>query len=195
MPKKKQIKKTKNAFTYDESASKVKSSVTGIDFASKDGKGISVNNTDEPIEIIIENEAPDIQPEEIRMGVQEDGSQENFHTVKLSNESFRAVITPIDDVAIEVYLRVDKRPTPKKYMFRWTLPDNSSCTWKNETKHEGEIMDLLLVDRNETICTRDVYSIFVSDEHNIDGVAYLGIVLVYLFTFERFTIRLKCNLF
>lgn len=126
------------------------------------------------MEIIIENKAPEIRPEEIRMGVKDDNSQENFHTIKLSNESFRAVLTPILNVKIDVYLRVKKRPTREKYMFRWTLPDNSSCTWKNETEHAGEIIDLLEVNRNETICTRDVYSIFVSDEHNIDGVAYLG---------------------
>ena len=169
-----QIKKTKNSFTYDASASMVKSSVTGINFASKDGKSISVNNTEEPIEIIIENNAPVIQPKMFTMGVEDDDHQTNFHTVKLSNESFRAVILPVENVKLEVYLQVKKRPTPEKYLFRWELPDNSSCVWKNETKHANEMIDLLQVDRNETLCTRDVYSIFVSDKHNIDGVAYLG---------------------
>ena len=108
------------------------------------------------------------------MGIQPDGSQQNFHRITLQNESFRAIIKPVEEnVLIRVYLREFKRPSPEKYLFSWVLPDNSSCRWINDTEHENEAIDLLKVDGSEVTCSRDVYSIFVSDELNLSDV-YLG---------------------
>ena len=153
---------------------------------------MSVNNTEKPIEIVIENNALPMDPDNVTMGVQPDGSQQNFHNIKLQNESFRAVITPVNDVRIQVYLRDRKRPTPEKYLFHWQLPDNSSCSWKNESAHLGDTIDLLIVDADDVICTRDVYSIFVSDEHNLADV-YLGLCIVsikYLVIINRKVTRI-----
>ena len=153
---------------------------------------MKVNNTQEPIQIIIENNAPEIKPDNVQMSIEDDGNQQNFHSMKLSNESFRAVVIPVRNERLEVYLHVDKRPTKEKYLFKWELPDNSTCQWINETKHANETLDLLLVDWNETSCSRDPYSVFVSDSNNIDGVVYLG-KFKYCFTIIlRRTIR-RCS--
>eukprot|EP00111_Clytia_hemisphaerica_P007273 TCONS_00021135-protein len=171
-----QLRKTENPFTYDSTASKVKSSITGINFASSNGDLMKVNGTQDPIEITIANKAPEIHPEEVTMGIQPDGTQQNFHRITLQNESFRAIIKPVDEnVIIRVYLREFKRPSPEKYSFSWVLPDNSSCRWVNDTEHWNEAIDLLKVNISEDVtCSRDVYSVFVSDEHNLSDV-YLGV--------------------
>ena len=169
-----QLRKTKNPFTYDVTASKVKSAVTGVNFASKNGSKIPMKDTTEPIEITIENEAPDIKTENMTMSVQPDGSQENFHKIDIHNESFRAVLELPKDVRFQVYLRENKRPTTDKYAMKWNLPDNSSCKWKNESQHRYEYVDLLESDEDEYECSRNPYIVFTSDSHGFDGVFYLG---------------------
>lgn len=133
-----------------------------------------MKDTDEPIEITIENEAPNTAPENMTMAVQPDGSQQNFHKIDIHNESFRAVIDLPKNIQVQVYLRENKRPTVDQYVMKWNLPDNSSCKWKNESKHQYEYVDLIESDEDEYECTRNPGVVFASDSHGFDGVFYLG---------------------
>ena len=169
----------KNPFTFSDTASKVKSKLTGINFETADGP-MSVNDTDEPIEIKIQNNPPPPkEPENLLMSV--DGQvQSGYHKVEIHNESFRALIVPQQKIRLTAVLH-HKRPTLEKYLFRSVLPDNSSCSWRNETEHKGEAIDMLNVDPNEVVCKSDPYVFFISDKEGLDGSFVLGKSVFILF--------------
>ena len=138
---------------------------------------MTVKDTEKPMVITIQNNPLSIpEPAYHSMSVDPDGRQSRFHTVKIHNESFRSVFDVKDkaNVTLTVLIRQNKRPTFDNYLMQWSLPDNSSCTWKNETIHRNESIDLFRSDPSEYVCTRDVYAVFISDKENLDGVFYLG---------------------
>jgi len=168
------MKSMANPFTFSSTASLVKSKLTAINFETPDGP-LSVNDTDEPIEIRIQNNPPaPKEPEHLLMSVEGDGHvQTGYHRVEIRNESFRALFVPKFKFRVTAVLH-HKRPTLEKYLFRAVLPDNSTCKWRNETEHEGEDIDMLNVDTNEVWCTRDPYVFFISDKEGLDGEFVLG---------------------
>lgn len=161
----------------------MKSALTGINIGAQ-GSNMLVEGTPQPIELWIANTPPGEDPEppkNFSLSVQPSGEQWAYHTINMKNDSLRAYINlTVPNVTITVYLRKEKQPTPEKYEFRWNIPDNSSCFWKNETAHVGEILNLLWVDEEEYSCLYDPNVIFISDSEELHGKYILGLLLSIL---------------
>lgn len=169
------MKNAKNPYTFDNSSAKIKTPMTGVDFASKEGSGIPMKNSSERMAIVINNGPSKELPEEMAMSVDgPDGQQWAYLTTEISNTSVRTVILPKAMVKLNVYFREGKRPTAKKHMFHWVLPDNSSCSWIWPLDHVGEGIDLLRTNTSLYKCTREIYAVFVSDEYPMNGTFYFG---------------------
>ena len=111
------------------------------------------------------------------MSVEDNGEQWSYHTTSVKNESVRMVIELFNETychVFTVYLRKDKKPTTEKYDMKWYLPNNSSCKWKNETKHDGDIIDFRTTDAGEYECDHESNVIFISDKENLDGSYQIG---------------------
>ena len=154
---------------------------------------MEVKDASEPLKIIIENRKPKQPPsannssgnsnstddepsaDTFRMEVGTDGEQWSFHAVDIHNESFRAVVTPRNtSIRLSVYIREHRRPTPDKYLFRWFLPDSSSCDWLNRTRFLNQTVDVINDDPEDYTCRLHPYAVFISDEVGLDGNFNLG---------------------
>ena len=134
-----------------------------------------LSNSTEDIEITIANNPVGKESNKNLMSVEPDGSQWSFHQVNMKIDSLRINLRPENKtVKLTAYLRETKRPTAEKYLYKWSIPDNSSCGWNNDTQHFGEIIDILNVDSEEYTCKTDPYIIFVSDKENLSGKYILG---------------------
>ena len=130
--------------------------------AGKDGPK-SVANTPDPMIIWIDNKPLPVNETKIfemknnndtknysSMSVEDNGEQWSYHVTEIKNESARIVIDLFNKTycsSFTVYLREEKQPTVEKYLMKWTLPNNETCKWKNESNHEGneECLHLLSV--------------------------------------------------
>lgn len=177
-----------NSFTWDPSAAKIKSKLTGINLAGPDGPK-SVDSTSKPMEIYIENHPlpkNDSEVFEIKenndtknyssMSVEDNGEQWSYHTTNVKNESVRMVIDLFNKTkcqSFDVYMRQNKQPTVEKYRFKWSLPNNQSCRWKNESWN-GDPINLGDADPSDYECDQDTDVIFISDSENLDGKFIVG---------------------
>jgi len=138
---------------------------------------MSVKDTETPMTITIQNNPLDKpEEEEHSMSVDSNGQQSRFLRVEIHNESFRGLFNFKDrsNVTVTVLIRQNQRPTHDNHLMKWSLPDNSSCTWKNKSTHVNEFIDLFESDPLEYGCTRDVHAVFISDKEDLDGVFYIG---------------------
>jgi len=127
--------------------------------------------------IVIENKPINDKPVQnlTSLSVDEDGTQWAYHKVQIHNESFQASFWPEQvGTKLTVYLKQNKQPTEDTYDFIWKLPDNTSCSWVNKTKHGNDSIILFESDANEYSCKWDVYGVFLSDSENLDGVFHVG---------------------
>lgn len=168
------MKKMKNPYTFDASASRISTPITGVDFASKSGANIPMKNTTEKMAIYINNSPSDSVPDEMKMSVEDDGQQWAFIKTQIRNTSVRTVIAPKAMVKLNVYFREDVRPTEQKHLFHWVLPDNSSCSWTWPLDHEGEEIDMMRTNKSLYSCSKEIYAVFVSDEYPMNGTFYFG---------------------
>ena len=179
-----------NSFAWDPSAAKVKSKLTGINLGGPNGPK-TVDWTQQPMEIYIENHPLPINETEIfemkknnntknysSMSVEENNEQWSYHTTYVKNESVRMVIDLFNKTycqSFTVYLRKEKQPTILKYLFKWSLPNNSTCKWKNHSRYNSdEPINLSDTDPNEYECDQNDNVIFISDSENLDGKFIIG---------------------
>ncbi|XP_066922168.1 polycystin family receptor for egg jelly-like [Clytia hemisphaerica] len=167
-----------NPYRHSSTASRVKSNVVGITLETRSGEPVEVRNSRQPMLITIPNNPIQDGSESGNNSLSEEENsdvQSAFHKVEIRNESLRAVLNPMDFVRLDVYLQSGKRPTPGEYLFKWRLPDSSSCKWKNISTNQNASIDVLNDNPDQFICTKDTYSIFISDKEQLDGIYYLGI--------------------
>lgn len=179
-----------NAYMWDKSAEKVKSKLTGINIGGANG-AMTVDGTSQPMEIYIENHPLPINETKLfemkknndtknysSMSVEENGEQWSYHTTNVKNESVRMVIDLLNKTYCQtftVYMRQDKQPTTEKYLYRWHVPNNSTCRWKNQTRQDsGEPLLLSSTDSKDYVCDQPGNVIFISDSENLDGKFILG---------------------
>ena len=121
----------------------------------------SVTATPEPMELWIENHPLPVNETKIfemknnndtknysSMSVEDNGEQWSYHVTEIRNESARIVIDLFNKTycsSFTVYLRQDKQPTTEKYLMKWSLPNNASCKWKNESAHFGTVLFFYLL--------------------------------------------------
>lgn len=160
----------KNFYTFVKSAEDVRSQLTSIEFDSMGGDKVDIEESSQPLILSLKNNALNDNPVNLTMTVKEDNTQWAYQKLTMKNESFRAVIRPLNySLSLNVYLRKNVRPTPEVYDYIWRIPDNTSCRWKNETKHNDKPINILLDDPNEFKCDRDVNVIFLSDTEELYG--------------------------
>lgn len=139
------------------------------------GDKVDIEESSQPLILSLKNNALNDNPVNLTMTVKEDNTQWAYQKLTMKNESFRAVIRPLNySLSLNVYLRKNVRPTPEVYDYIWRIPDNTSCRWKNETKHNDKPINILLDDPNEFKCDRDVNVIFLSDTEELYGDYILG---------------------
>eukprot|EP00111_Clytia_hemisphaerica_P021129 TCONS_00062242-protein len=185
------IVQMENPFGWDETSSKIKSKMTGINMAGKNGPK-SVTGTPEPMELWIENHPLPVNESEIfemknnndtknysSMSVEDNGEQWSYHVTEIRNESARIVIDLFNKTycsSFTVYMRQDKQPTTEKYLMKWSLPNNETCKWKNESEHIGESINLLSDEnQDEFECQLATNLIFISDKEGLDGDFHFGL--------------------
>eukprot|EP00111_Clytia_hemisphaerica_P004036 TCONS_00011552-protein len=189
------VLKFANLYSFDQSSLRVNSAVTGINFENSQTNGpMEVKDASEPLKIIIENREPKqssfannssensnstgdgLTANVFRMEVGDNGEQWSFHAVDIHNESFRAVINPQNtSLRLTVYMRENNRPSPDKYLFRWIVPDSSSCDWLNRTGFVNRTVDVLRDQPEDYSCRLHPFSVFISDELELDGKFILGV--------------------
>lgn len=126
----------KNVHTWSNTSKEVNSYTVSLTLRDKDGKPLPTSNFSSYVDIYIARNTSDL-PEEEEFHVIPLGSKKyiQYHTVQVnsSNFSVHVQVRPKNESIgnLTVLLRYDERPTTETFDYNWTVPDFSTCSFKN----------------------------------------------------------------
>ena len=129
----------RNVHTWSNTSKEVKSYAVSLTLKDKDGKPLPTSNFSNYVDIYIPRNASEL-PEEEEFHVIPLGNKKyiQYHTVQVnsSNFSVHIQVRPKNESIgnLKVLLRYDERPSTEVFDYNWTVPDFSSCSFKNETR-------------------------------------------------------------
>ena len=128
-----------NVHTWSNTSKEVKSYAVSLTLKDKDGKPLPTSNFSNYVDIYIPRNASDL-PEEEEFHVIPMGNKKyiQYHTVQVnsSNFSVHIQVRPKNESIgnLTVLFRYDERPTTETFDYNWTVPDFSSCSFKNVSR-------------------------------------------------------------
>ena len=167
-----------NPFSWDQSASRVKSAVISIDLKDDKGEVLDVSGLSQEIELNIKSDRPQNDQTPVSSFVKPsiNGSM-TYHRVMISSDemTLSVKIVPSNGTRQQVYFRHLKRPTIDTYDFMAEVPDYSSC--KKRAKKFEDASHLAVHDGYFN-CTKDPHLLTLSsDVTGHTGLHYIGIRL------------------
>ena len=128
-----------NVHTWSNTSKEVKSYAVSLTLKDKDGKPLPTSNFSNYVDIYIPRNASEL-PEEEEFHVIPMGNKKyiQYHTVQVnsSNFSVHIQVRPKNESIgnLTVLFRYDERPTTETFDYNWTVPDFSSCSFKNVSR-------------------------------------------------------------
>ena len=180
---------TSNPFTWDTSSAKVQSAVTSLSLTNgSTGQTMDTSNFTNPVSLFIprdDSKMVNFSRFNVRpMGNDEYIQYHSFHAISLNN-SVHIQVKPLNkSINLEVFFSFNERPTLQKHEYNWTLPDFSSCVWRNISltkianvteKNGTTISKTVQYLDEERYCDNDPYTAFVSNTRITQlGLYYIG---------------------
>ena len=128
----------KNVHTWSNTSKEVKSYTVSLTLRDKNGKPLPTSNFSNYVDIYVARNTSDL-PEEEEFHVIPLGNKKyiQYHTIQVnsSNFSVHIQVRPKNESIgnLTVLLRYGERPTTETFDYNWTVPDFSSCSFKNES--------------------------------------------------------------
>ena len=186
-----------NVHTWSNTSKEVKSYAVSLTLKDKDGKPLPTSNFSNYVDIYIPRNASEL-PEEEEFHVIPMGNKKyiQYHTVQVnsSNFSVHIQVRPKNESIgnLTVLFRYDERPTTETFDYNWTVPDFSSCSFKNVSRvvsnssaasGANNATNSSAMNSNQTgeeivvkrVCIRNPYLVSISNSMVTEmGTYYLG---------------------
>ena len=186
-----------NVHTWSNTSKEVKSYAVSLTLKDKDGKPLPTSNFSNYVDIYIPRNTSDL-PEEEEFHVIPMGNKKyiQYHTVQVdsSNFSVHIQVRPKNESIgnLTVLLRYDERPSTETFDYNWTVPDFSSCSFKNVSRvvsnssaasGANNATNSSAMNSNQTgeeivvkrVCIRNPYLVSISNSMVTEmGTYYLG---------------------
>ena len=176
-----------NPFSWDNSSAKVQSAVISLSLSNGSGNGMDTSNFSTPVSLFVPRDDSKM-PNFTHFNVRPLGNDEymQYHSVRMTSldNSIHVQVKPHNEsVTFKIILLFNERPSLKKHDFIWTLPDFSSCIWKNISRIKTVNVALNETENSKTVeyvdqerhCDNDPYTVFVSNALVTKlGLYYIG---------------------
>ena len=186
-----------NVHTWSNTSKEVKSYAVSLTLKDKDGKPLPTSNFSNYVDIYIPRNTSDL-PKEEEFHVIPMGNKKyiQYHTVQVdsSNFSVHIQVRPKNESIgnLTVLLRYDERPSTETFDYNWTVPDFSSCSFKNVSRvvsnssaasGANNATNSSAMNSNQTgeeivvkrVCIRNPYLVSISNSMVTEmGTYYLG---------------------
>lgn len=164
-----------NPFSWDNSSAKVQSTVISLSLSNGSGNAMNTSNFTNPVSLFVPRDDSKM-PNFTQFNVRPMGNDEymQYHSLKVTSldNSINVQIKPHNkSVTFKIFMSFDERPSLEKHDFSWTLPDFSSCIFKNVSRTKMMNVTLNGTTSSKTVefmdqerhCDNDPYTAFVSN--------------------------------
>lgn len=149
-------------FTWDESASKIKSNVLELQLRDDKKSSMDVNDASQDIDLFIPLDSSKIAKPQVYFIAQQNGSM-RYHrfVINTTEPPMSLKVAPVDkNDRFEIYWKYRVRPKAEEDEFITTLPDYSSCS----------------VTSGKRVCLRDPFVVLIDpSKTSVSGGYFLGI--------------------
>ena len=188
-----------NPFTWHNSSSSIQSSVISLSLTNSSGHAMDTSNFSNPVNLFVPRDDSKITPpKQYNLRPKGDNEYMQYHSFEMTSmdNSIHVQIKPLNEsVVFKAYLLFNERPTTEKFSHNWTLPDYSSCRWKNVsnirtinvTENGTAGLQTVTYVTQERECDNDPHTLFVSNALVTElGLYYIGKRnrLIWYFSYE-----------
>lgn len=153
-----------NPYTWDTSASDIKSVVLDFELKDENGHRINIYNLEQEVELFLSPPNQNVEKVKEYFVKPSNNGTMQFHKLEFPGAEYAISIriVPIGNETLKLYLRYAQRPTLTNYSFTATVPEYSSCNYS--------------VEKGYTNCTSDIFTVTVSSATTgHTGPHYLGV--------------------
>lgn len=132
-------------FTWSNTSKEVKSFTVGLTVKDEQREPLDTSSFTKDADIFIPRDARQIsQLEEFHLVPLRESEYIQYHTVEVDSSNLSVHIQVIPEnrsKEMTVFLLYNERPSPEKFDFKWTIPNFTNCTFKNESRNVSSSAD------------------------------------------------------